>query len=164
MKNALLAMSMVLVFISTTASAMELKTVGKAEMRWLMFPLYQVSLKTADGRYQEGQYPQSLDITYRRNIDKEDLLTATNQQWQRLGVAAGDRQKWLTQLGQIWPSIKRGDQLNLIVQANGSNYFSYNGSNIGGINDPRFGREFLAIWLSPKTSQPGIRQLLIGPS
>ena len=152
-----------LVSFSATASTNNLKTVGKAEMRWLMFPLYQVELKTSDGLYKQDRYPQTLNVLYRRNIDKDDLLTATDQQWQRLGVEAVKRQQWLKQLGAIWPSIKSGDKLGFNVAANGNNNFTYNGKNIGGVNDAKFGEMFLAIWLSPKTSQPGIRQLLISP-
>ena len=165
MKNTLTLISLLFVMmLAAPASAMELKAVGKAEMRWLMFPLYQVTLKTADGKYQEGSYPQMLDIMYRRNVTKEDLITATDQQWQRLGVPAAQREKWLPELSKLWPSIKKGDRLALNVAANGSNYFSFNGKNIGGVNDPAFGQAFLSIWLSPNTSQPGIRRLLIAPN
>ncbi|PWQ93976.1 chalcone isomerase family protein [Leucothrix arctica] len=164
MKYVLTLTSLLFLLVSFNASATtnHLKTVGKAEMRWLLFPLYQVELKTADGRYQQNQYPQTLDILYRRNIDKQDLLTATDNQWQRLGIGMAQRQQWITQLGSIWPSIKRGDKLGFNIAADGSNNFSYNGKNIGGVNDAKFGESFLAIWLSPKTSQPGVRQLLIG--
>jgi len=147
---------------STYAEPTDLKTVGKAEMRWLMFPLYQVALKTSDGRYQENRYPQVLDILYRRDISKQDLLAATDDQWSRLGVPTEKRQQWIQQLDVIWPSIKRGDRLSFEVGADLKNYFNYNGKRLGGINDDSFGRSFLAIWLSDRTSQPNIRQLLIG--
>ena len=147
---------------NVAASSTAMKTVGKAEMRWLMFPLYQVSLKTPDGRYQENRFPQLLDIVYRRTISKRDLLTATDQQWQRLGISLAQRQQWIQQLNAIWPSVKAGDKLGFQVDANNRNYFTYNGKNIGGIADQQFGSSFLAIWLSPNTSQPGIRQRLIG--
>ncbi|WP_022953257.1 chalcone isomerase family protein [Leucothrix mucor] len=151
-------------FANTSLSNTPLKTVGKAEMRWLMFPLYQISLKTPDGRYQENRFPQVLDITYRRDIDKRDLLTATDQQWQRLGLPQAQRQSWINQLHAIWPTVKSGDQLGFKLDSQGKNYFTYNGKNIGGVADAQFGQSFLAIWLSPKTSQPGIRQRLIGPN
>jgi len=166
MKYAIILSSLLLLLVSFSASASinNLKTVGQAEMRWLFFPLYQVALKTADGRYQGNRYPQALDILYRRNIAKEDLLTATDNQWQRLRVPEVQRQQWLKQLGTIWPTIKRGDRLGLSVNTDGSNNFIYNGRNIGGVNDKKFGESFLAIWLSPNTSQPSIRQLLIRPT
>ena len=162
MKHIVSLTTLVLVMLCAPAFANNnLKVVGQAEMRWLMFPLYKVSLMTQDGQYQQGRYPQALDITYRRNIAKEDLLTATDQQWQRLGVNVQKRQQWLTQLGAIWPSVKRGDRLAFIVEASGNNYFLYNDKNIGGVKDAQFGQSFLSIWLSPNTSQPGIRRLLI---
>ena len=140
----------------------ELKVVGQAEMRWLMFPLYKVTLKTTDGLYRENRFPQMLDIVYLRNIDKQDLLTATDGEWKRLGIAESKRKEWIRQLGNLWPSIKRGDRLAFQVNSGGQNYFIYNGKRIGGIVDKQFGRSFLGIWLSPKTSRPGIRQRLIG--
>lgn len=150
-------------FANTTASK-QFKTVGKAEMRWLLFPLYQIELKTPDGRYQANRYPQVLDIMYRRTIEKQHLLTATDQQWQRLGLPLAKRQQWIAQLDRVWPSVKAGDTLSFQLNADGKNTFVHNGRNIGGVADTQFGKSFLAIWLSPKTSQPGIRQRLIGPN
>ena len=143
------------------SNASALKVVGQAQMRWLMFPLYRVTLKTADGRYQENRYPQMLDILYLRNIDKQDLLTATDGEWKRLGVSLTQRQQWIKQLSNLWPSIKRGDKLAIQVGPEGENHFIYNDKKIGGIADKQFGPAFLAIWLSPKTSRPGIRQRLL---
>jgi hypothetical protein len=148
--------------VANVQSSAGLKLVGQAQMRWFMFPLYRVSLKTADGRYQENQYPQMLDILYLRTIDKQDLLTATDNQWIRLGVPQAKRKLWISQLGKLWPTIKKGDRLAFQVNPDGYNYFIYNGKRIGGVADKQFGKSFLDIWLSPKTSQPGIRQRLIG--
>jgi len=125
----------------------KLKTVGQADMRWLMFPLYRVTLKTPDGRYQPERMP---------------LITATGQQWQRLGVDGATRAKWLKSLRDIWPSVKRGESLTLKVDKAGKGYFLHNGKVIGELKDKQFSRRFLDIWLSPKTSQPGLRQRLIG--
>lgn len=140
----------------------KLKTVGQADMRWLMFPLYRVTLKTPDGRYQPERMPQALHITYHRNIHRDDLITATGQQWQRLGVDGATRAKWLKSLRDIWPSVKRGESLTLKVDKAGKGYFLHNGKVIGELKDKLFSRRFLDIWLSPKTSQPGLRQRLIG--
>jgi hypothetical protein len=40
--------------------------------------------------------------------------------------------------------------------------FSLNGRALGTIEDPGFGQDFLAIWLSPETSRPELRLALIG--
>jgi len=149
-------------FAATPATS--LKVVGEAEMRWLMFPVYRVTLKTKDGQYQKNSYPQLLDVLYLRSIDKQDLLTATDGEWKGLGVPLARRQEWVKQLGSLWPSIKRGDRLAFQVDAKGQNYFTHNGKNIGGVSDAFFGEAFLAIWLSPNTSRPAIRQQLISGS
>ena len=163
-------MSIILVLAAThslaaNASAVkpsELKVVGQAEMRWLMFPLYRVALKTMSGQYQKSRYPQMLDILYLRNIEKQDLLKATDGEWKGLGIPTAQRKEWIRQLGNLWPSIKRGDRLAFQVNPQGQNYFTYNNKQIGGIADKQFAQAFLDIWLSPKTSRPSIRQRLLG--
>ncbi len=149
------------VFTSGQAQAAGMKVVGQAQMKWLMFPLYRVTLKTPDGQYQENRYPQMLDILYLRNIDRLDLLTATDGEWKRMGVSATKRQQWIKQLGELWPSINKGDRLAFQVNPDGKNYFFYNSKQIGGVADRQFGKAFLDIWLSPKTSRPMIRRLLL---
>ena len=148
-------------YAATSKQIAELKVVGQAEMRWLLFPLYRVTLKTSDGQYQINRYPQMLDILYLRNIDKQDLLAATDGEWKGLGISPAQRKEWIRQLGNLWPSIKRGDRLAFQVDPQGQNYFVYNGKRIGGVADKSFGKAFLSIWLSPKTSRPGIRQRLL---
>ena len=97
-----------------------------------------------------------------KDIDKQDLLGATDNQWDRLGVSQAKRKLWIGQLNKLWPTISKGDRLAFQVNPDGYNYFTYNGKRIGGVADKQFGKSFLDIWLSPKTSQPGIRQRLIG--
>lgn len=137
-----------------------LKLVGESQMSWMFWDLYSIRLLTESGSYQERVFPQRLEISYLRDIDKQDLLTATLQEWQKLGVEA--KPQWQQQLQGIWPSVKTGDTLMFDVSANGQSRFYYNGKEIGSIEDVEFASAFLSIWLSPNTSEKELRLELIG--
>ena len=101
------------------------------------------------------------EITYLRNIKQQDLLANTIEQWRYLGFSEANYQRYLVLLERIWPDVSQGDRLQILVSENGSEFF-FNDVFIGAINQAGFGDMFLAIWLSPQTSQPQLRRALIG--
>ncbi|GGB39400.1 hypothetical protein GCM10011502_10890 [Oceanisphaera marina] len=137
-----------------------LSLVGQGKMSWLFFDLYQARFYSVDGRYNANQYPQALSLRYQRNIDKEDLVEATITEWQRLGIDW--KTSWQQQLAAFWPSVSKGDELALRVEANGVSRFYFNNSELTEISDPAFGPAFLAIWLSPNSRNPGLTRQLKG--
>ncbi|PKF63346.1 hypothetical protein CW745_00375 [Psychromonas sp. psych-6C06] len=139
-----------------------LKMVGQGEMSWLFIDLYQASLYSPSGKYNEKQYPQALHIVYQKNIDKQHLISATEKEWQKLGLNPQQAPYWLDALGQLWPDIKKGDELLFMVEEDGSGYFYHNQKLLGAINSEQFSHAFLSIWLSQNTSEPQLRQQLIG--
>lgn len=152
----------------------QLKIVGKGEMSWLFIDLYQASLYSPTGEYQQRVYPQALKIVYQQDIDRDDLVNATEKEWQKLSqkqfqkqsqkqaLDASQYQDWLVALRQLWPDIKEGEDLLFIVEADGRGVFYHNDQLLGGINSNEFSEAFLSIWLSKNTSEPGLRRQLIG--
>ncbi|MFB2773706.1 chalcone isomerase family protein [Shewanella xiamenensis] len=140
----------------------DLVEVGRGEMDWLWFNLYKARLMMPTGQYQQGVYPQLLDIEYYRDIDAADLLEATADQWRHLGYADSDIGRWLNLLKGIWPDVTPGDHLSFkIIDANQSQFY-FNQQPLGLIQEPQFAQAFLAIWLSTKTSRPSLRAQLLG--
>lgn len=159
-----LMLGLVLFTSVAQANPSTLRPVGTSSVSALFMRLYDATLRTPDGRYQANRYPMALEIRYQRYIAKDMLLKVTGEQWQRLGIPATQRQQWLEQLRALWPNaVQAGDMLSLYVDNKGGNRFYFNGKPLGSINHARFGEQFLAIWLSPKTSRPDIRQQLITP-
>lgn len=139
-----------------------LKRVGKGEMSWLFIDLYHATFYSKTGEYQEQVYPQALKIVYQRDIDKDDLVSATEKEWQKLSLDAKQYQQWLPALRLLWPDIKKGDNLLFRVEADGRGLFYHNNQLLGGINGNQFPAAFLSIWLSENSSEPRLRRQLIG--
>ena len=130
-------------------------------MSWMFLDIYRVSLFTSSGDYKDQSYPQLLTINYLKNINKDSLIEATEEQWLLQGVEQAQLNNWLKLLDQIWPDINKGDNLTFYVAENKTGYFYYNQSLIGSINSEGFSYAFLNIWLSEKTSQPKLRRQLL---
>ncbi|RXJ74672.1 hypothetical protein CS022_03205 [Veronia nyctiphanis] len=142
------------------------QTVGSATLSWGFWTIYDSMLATPDGRYESLGGPLSLSITYRRDIDGEDLLEATGDQWEHLGYEPSAIDSWLKALDGVFPDVVKGDQLIYTLNAGkGTFYFRSKDEDlrqVGAISDPGMANAFAAIWLSPKTSYPKHRLALIG--
>ena len=147
--------------LSAYASANGFKTVGEAKMEYLFWDVYNAKLETPTGSYEFGEHPVKLTLTYLRNFNAKDIVKATNEQWQHLGlvdmVNAYDEQ-----LLALWPNIKKNDSLSFETNTQGIGTFYFNNDKLGVVEDKQFADHFLAIWLSSDTSEPSLRKQLIG--
>lgn len=153
---------MLLSFNSLASNIGNLNKYGEGQMSVLFWDLYNAELFGSLPNYKENTSPLALKLTYLRDIDKQDLIEATAEQWQHIEMTNPKAPVWLTRLDGIWFDIKKGDSLTLKIHANGTSSFYGNGEKLGDIDDPEFGSSFVAIWLSPNTSAPKLRQKLIG--
>lgn len=148
--------------IASAAETGPLQMVGEARLKVMFWPVYDSRLFSPDGSYSEGRRPLRLDIQYLRDIDAKDLVSHTRKEWERLQVAETDRLQWLASLARLWPDVGEKDVLSLVLDEQGRSTFLLNGEPLGDIDDPGFGEDFLAIWLSPDTSRPELRLSLLG--
>lgn len=144
--------------------------VGQAQLTMLFFDIYHSQLLTPSGRYTLDPditpHPLALSITYQRDISQQQLIDATLEQWQKLGFPATQTQQWAEQLASIFPNIKKGHSLTYVTDGvQGQFYFSEQQASIkliGVIEEEQLNDAFLAIWLSPDTEYPSLRERLIG--
>ncbi|MBY5946406.1 chalcone isomerase family protein [Photobacterium rosenbergii] len=135
--------------------------VGDARLTWGPWVIYDSELRSPDGKYQGEGDNLALVIRYHRNIDSEDLIEATNDQWRHLGISSSKRIQWTNRLEQIWPDVRKGDRLIFVLDDNQGAFFQDN-RQIGVLQDFEMSQSFLQIWLSPNTAYPEIRSQLIG--
>ncbi|WP_110456267.1 chalcone isomerase family protein [Shewanella algidipiscicola] len=145
----------------------QLEKIGAGEMSYLFWTLYRAELFASERPLSVNagnKQVKALRIEYYKTIDKQALVEATAEQWQHLGYSPADIAQWVVPLQRIWPNVTPGDRLTLLVNQSGMSQFYLADQLIGQIDDPRFGEAFLAIWLSENTSEPKLRQQLLGLS
>lgn len=139
------------------------KIVGKATLSILFWDLYKSKLSTSSGLYPMQQKNEKLmyEIEYLKAVSTEDLIEYTIEQWKHLQVRPQRYQLFLPKLASIWPDMRVGDSLALVIDQQSSAFY-YNDNLVGSIDDPKFGPLFLDIWVSEKSSEPKLRQQLLG--
>lgn len=141
-------------------------TVGEAKLSKLWFDIYKAQLRTPDGQYHSESGQLALVITYLRDISAKRLLSATHDQWLKIGYSEAQIEPWMARLTQIFPSVKKGDQLIFVsMGTNGQFWQQLNNASLqplATIEDASLDAAFMAIWLSEKTQYPDQRKALTG--
>ena len=65
-------------------------------------------------------------------------------------------------MNRVFPDVTDGDCLIGLATPGNATRFFVNGRATGTIDDPEFAPAFFGIWLSPATSEPRLRQQLLG--
>lgn len=157
MKTVFYTLSYMLLSISNSHA---LEKVGEATFSWLFWDIYKISLWAENGQYKKSKFPAKLNIQYFKDIDRTQLIDLTEEQWQAQNLTY--QESWLSELKGIWPNIQTNDTLSVTVSLQGESIFHHNDRYLGRISDREFSNKFLAIWLSENTTEPSLRQQLIG--
>lgn len=138
---------------------------GQATMRFLGLEIYEARLWTAPdfSPAQHASHPLALELRYARSLAGAAIAERSIAEMRRVAaVDDAQAQSWLTLLSRALPDVEPGDRLTGVRLAGGATRFFSNGRPTAAIEDPAFGRVFFDIWLSPRTSEPGLRRELIG--
>ncbi|WP_301003937.1 chalcone isomerase family protein [Arsukibacterium sp.] len=151
-------------FAGMLAAKPDLTTVGEGSYRYLFWQLYDARLASTDGTFDDYQQssPLLLELTYKRDISKDQFIEATVEQWQKLGKTSEQQHKeWAASLDKLWRDVKEGDRLAALYTEQGQVQFYFNDSDIGVVEDKDFAPAFFDIWLHPDTTAPKLRRQLI---
>lgn len=145
-------------------AAPKLITVGEGSYRFMLWQLYDARLATANGKFENYQQstPVLLELSYKRDITRQQFIKATVDEWQKLGLSTKtQQQQWAQRLQNLWQDVKKGDSLSALLHVDGRVTFYLNGAETGRLEDTAFGPAFFDIWLHPDTSAPKLRRQLI---
>lgn len=144
----------------------DFELVGQSTLKRFGFHIYDSSFWMVDKQSATQQLCSStcaLSITYARKIRMQQLLSSTKKEWLRLGYADQyPLDAWLIMLSNIWTDVKKGDQLIVVSDANGTSSFYNRNQRLGVIDDPQFGNAFLSIWLNENARFQKNRRELLG--
>lgn len=143
-----------------------LRAAGEGTLRFWGIEIYNARLWISPG-FQADQYealPLALTLAYQRDFSAKSIAERSLTEMQRIGdFSTKQATRWRLDLQAALPDIRSGDQLTGLYQPGGPALFQIKGRTVGEVNDPAFGPLFFGIWLSPRTSEPRLREALLAP-
>jgi hypothetical protein len=138
---------------------------GSGRLRFLGLRIYDARLWMAAQPVGKdfGASPFALEIEYARELKGEQIAERSLAEMRRQGdIAEPLAARWLTTLKQLIPDVKGGDRITGVHLPGAGARIYLNGSLRGEPRDTEFARLFFGIWLSPRTSEPTLRDALLG--
>lgn len=138
---------------------------GQGRLRFLGLAVYDIVLWSAGPLASEAleRTPLALSITYLRALSGERIAERSLKEMQRGGpIAEADAARWLAAMRGLFPDVAEGDRITGVHVPGRGARFHLNGRLLGELAEPRFAALFFGIWLAPWTSEPGLRQQLLG--
>jgi hypothetical protein len=138
---------------------------GQMRFRVWGFEVYDASLWTLPGFSAVGfdAHPLALELRYLREFDGADIAERSVKEMRRIAqLTAEQERRWLEEMRRVFPNVRKGDRLLGVHRPGQGAVFWFNGQPRGEIRDVEFTRLFFGIWLSSRTSEPALRQALLG--
>lgn len=142
------------------------RLMGRARLTVWGFQVYDATLWAAADFRAPGYASQALalELAYLRDFDAADIAKRSLHEMRRsAAISEAQAAAWTRDMLRVIPNVKKGDRIVGVHRPGQGAAFWVNGQASGEINDAEFARLFFGIWLSPKTSEPQMRdQLLAG--
>lgn len=147
-----------------TAALQDKAAVGKARLRFWGFDVYDASLWALPGfdvsRFESQRF--GLELAYLRDFKGADIAERSIGEMKDLAsIEPAQAARWTQAMSSLFPDVKRGDRITGVHVPGSGARFYLNGKLLGEVADDAFSRLFFGIWLSPKTSQPRMRETLV---
>jgi hypothetical protein len=145
---------------------------GQGTLRYFGFSIYQAQLWAGQRPPEAGlswaQQPVLLSLHYQRDFKGEDIAQRSFEEMQRHPLMrASDHAAWLAALKALMPDVRTGERLIGVYQPGQGLQLWHDGASLrelGTAPDALMAQVFMGIWLDPSTSQPELRQRLLGLS
>ena len=164
MKCLLLFLLMILGGLNLPVKASELQTQlrGTGTYRWFFLDVYDAQLwgPIVNNFY---DHPLSLELKYKRNFKGDEIMKQTIQELVSAGVDLKINQGQIDELKKIIPDVQKGDSLRANYWPQKGLQFTLNSTkDLGLLKDKEFSKLFLEYKQEKKTSDPVLRDKLLG--
>jgi hypothetical protein len=140
------------------------RLLGSGRFTYFLFHVYDARL-WAGSEFEVrrfDQVPLALELEYARGFDNADIAERSIEEMRRSGPIAPEKvTRWMAAMKQAFPDVASGDRITGVQVPGVAARFFVNGRLTGEIRDGEFTRLFFGIWLSPRTSEPKLRQALL---
>jgi len=160
----------ILLFIFTSSIASDLQEeefssptiIGEGTLKVFFMEIYDLRLITDSPTF-SWQNKFKLDFIYTRDLKKESVIKSSIKELRRQSsVSESDMESWQGYLEQSIKPVQEGTHATVLWNPEGHIIFHYENSDPITIKDEGFARAFLNIWLGEETSQPKLRNQLLG--
>lgn len=138
---------------------------GQGRFRYFGLAIYDARLWSAapvDAASWAAQ-PLTLELQYARTLSGREIAKRSLVEMRRQATITDTQaQAWLQEMAAAFPDVKEGDRLSGQHEPGTAAQFFFNGQSRRRVADAQFARLFFGIWLSPQTSEPALREQLLG--
>lgn len=132
---------------------------GEAAFRFLGAKLYTGRLYTRGGGALDWNQEFALELTYARRLSRRDLVEATLRELDRQGAPRPDRARVET----CFRAVQPGDRFLAVSQGRDAVGFWFNDQPSCVLKAPNIKRDFMSIFLGPKSRSKRFTQGLLNP-
>ena len=135
---------------------------GDAVMRFFGLKVYDIRLWTP-GRPHRDEDVFALELVYDLGLKGAEIAKRSADEMRKIGYTDEAKLKrWTEAMMTAFPDVKQGDTLvGVSVPGKEARFYSRD-KFLAAVPDPEFAKAFFGIWLSEKTSEPRLRERLLG--
>lgn len=141
------------------------RLLGQGRLTFLGLPIYDARLWVGDGFVAErfATLPLALELEYARKLHGRLIAERSLEEMKRVASFSDEQgQRWLDAMKQTFPDVAKGDRITGVHRPGDAARFFLNAKPRGELRDTDFAQRFFGIWLSPRTSEPRLREALLG--
>jgi hypothetical protein len=141
---------------------MGLFVLGEGVLRKFGFKVYDARLWTGS-KAPSFDDVFALELTYALSLDGKAIAERSVDEMRKQGgYDETSLKRWGEEMARAFPDVKKGDTLvGVSIPGKEARFYSRD-KLLATITDPAFARAFFNIWLSDKTSEPRLRDKLLG--
>lgn len=137
---------------------------GSGRLTFLGLHVYDARLWVTEG-FRADDYsrqPLAIELEYARTLYGRLIAERSVTEMKKVGdPSPAQAEAWQAEMTKIFPDVAKGDRITGVQQPGEAARFFLNGQPRGELRDAAFAALFFGIWLSPRTSEPKLRQSLI---
>lgn len=135
---------------------------GEGDLKFFGFKVYDARLWTQLKPHSPSEV-FALQLVYEMSFKGRDIAERSLAEMRKVGYKDEQKLKrWGEEMLRIFPDVKKGDALiGVSVPGKGAKFYSRD-KLIAIAEDAEFAKAFFDIWLSEKTSEPKLREKLLG--
>lgn len=136
------------------------KIVGKANYSFLIWNIYDATLVTKSGKFEDDEF--ALVLKYNKVIKKERLVNETINEFKK---QAEFKEEYLNSLRQIFNETFKKTKINSVfvgIKRKKQAYLYFEGEEVFKTNDEKFINYFFNIWLRKDSQNPSFTKKLLG--